>query len=322
MTMPLLQEAPATALPVLAGLRSSPLAGVPMPVLAGSLSHGDAGLGPIAAQEGRCGLVRWRHDGQWLFGALEVAADGELSDTLAAQVQRAYHDLFQTLRETGFQHPLRLWNYLPHINAELGGLERYRHFNQGRQQAFLEAGQAAFEGAPAACALGTHGGPLCIRVLAGRRPVVPLENPRQVSAYRYPQDYGPRAPTFSRAALADMGDGRLLLLVSGTASIVGHATLHAGDPRAQLNETLDNLQAIVDVANSHGTATFRLQDLQCTVYLRHADQLDVVRGALVQRLGAAVPLLRHAVYLQADICRKDLLVEIEAHAMATGALPS
>lgn len=300
------------------GLRSSALARVPLPLLAGSLAQGDTPLGGTPQHTGRCGPVHWQHDGQWLLASLDLQPQPDLP--LAAQVQQGYLELFKTLRETGFTHPLRLWNYLPQINAELDGLERYRHFNLGRQQAFIEAGQAAFEGAPAACALGTQQGPLCIRVLAGRRPVLPLENPRQVSAYHYPSDYGPRAPTFSRAALADIGGGRQLLLISGTASIVGHATLHAGDPAAQLDETLNNLQALVDVASARGQTRFTLDDLHCTVYLRHPEQLALVRQGLQRRLGTNAALLCNAVYLQADICRRDLLVEIEAHAMAPGAL--
>ncbi|HSW07516.1 hypothetical protein [Aquabacterium sp.] len=318
----MIHTGPAGETPPLLNLRATPLAGVTLPLLAGSLVHGDTDLGSKPLQEDRCGAVRWRHDGQWLFGQLDIADDQASAEALVSQVRQGYQDLFRALRETGFTHPLRLWNYLPRINADLEGLERYRHFNQGRQQAFLEAGQAAFEGAPAACALGTPGGPLCVRVLAGRRPVLPLENPRQVSAYHYPSDYGPRAPTFSRAALADIGEGRLLLLISGTASIVGHATQHAGDPQAQLNETLNNLQALIDVANARSAAGFRLHELHCTVYLRHTEHLDAVRQALAQRLGADAPLLHRAVYLHADICRRDLLVEIEAHAMAPGALPS
>ena len=307
---------PASLAPL--GLRTSALACVPLPLLAGSLAEGDTPLGEAPLHEGRCGPVRWRHDGRWLLASLDLPQDTGIA--LAPQVQQGYLDLFKALRETGFTRPLRLWNYLPQINADLGGLERYRHFNQGRQQAFLEAGQAAFEGAPAACALGTYRGPLCIRVLAGRGPVLPLENPRQVSAYHYPSDYGPRAPTFSRAALADVGGGRVLLLISGTASIVGHATQHAGDPAAQLDETLNNLQALVEVASQRSKTSFTLQDLHCTVYLRHAEHLPIVQQGLQRRLGTASALLRHAVFLQADICRRDLLVEIEAHAMARGAL--
>lgn len=303
------------------GLRTAALAGVPLPVLAGDAAHADLALGGPVQASGRHGRLHWRHDGQWLFGELQVDVDTDThgdaaAPALATQVQQAYRDLFAALRETGFVHAQRLWNYLPRINAPLAGLERYRHFNQGRQQAFLEAGQAAFEGAPAACALGTSHGPYCLRVLAARTPSQPLENPRQVSAYHYPTSYGPRSPTFSRAALVPLGAGRTALLISGTASIVGHATQHLGDVAAQTDETLNNLQALCEVAGRHGGPMVALSDLVCTVYLRDPAQLGRVQQALAQRLGAQAPLLQHALYLQADICRHDLLVEIEAHAAA------
>lgn len=269
-------------------------------------------------ESGSEGLLQWRCDGHWLYASMEVdePADGDL----AGVVRGAYLDLFACLRRSGYIHPLRLWNYLPHINAEQAGLERYRHFNAGRQQAFLEAGHAAFEGAPAACALGSHHGPFCLRVLAARSPAVPIENPRQVSAYHYPAQYGPRAPSFSRAVLADAGDGQLLLLVSGTASIVGHATLHAGDVQAQLQETLRNLRAVIDGAARRGATGLRLEDLRPTVYVRHAADAPALREALQRALGAEAPLLRHALFLEADICRADLLVEIEAWARCEGQL--
>jgi enamine deaminase RidA (YjgF/YER057c/UK114 family) len=149
---------------------------------------------------------------------------------------------------------------------------------------------------------------------------VPVENPRQVSAYRYPETYGPRSPTFSRAALADVGNGDVALFISGTASIVGHETVHQGDVLEQTRETLRNLEAVIAAANSQVTATFSLAMLDCVVYVRHPSDTDAVRSVLENALGANAPMIRHAVYLEADICRSDLLVEIEAHAVAPGRL--
>ncbi|NRF68686.1 hypothetical protein HLB44_16970 [Aquincola sp. S2] len=286
-----------------------------MPLLAGSREVIDAWLSDGPMTEGRSGLLHWRHNAEWLYGAL--AFDAPVGE-LAACVEQAYLDLFDALRSTGFVHPLRLWNYVPRINADEGGLERYRHFNLGRQQAFLKAGQAAFEGSPAACALGPQYGPIVIRVLAGRRPSRPIENPRQVSAYHYPNQYGPRAPTFSRAALADAGGGQVVLSISGTASIVGHQSVHVGDLAGQVRETLANLEAVIGTAHRHTSARFALRDLLFTVYVRHAADGPAVRTMLEQALGADAPAVREAVLLQADICRHDLLVEIEAQAHAPG----
>lgn len=273
--------------------------------------------GPVEA--GRTGAVRWWRDDQWLFGTLDL--DEAQHDAGFAQLShRAYHDIFQTLADSGRPHLLRIWNYLPRIHGDDAGLERYRQFNIGRQQAFLEVQRAAFDGAPAACALGTPGGPLSIRFLAGRTEPVAVENPRQVSAYRYPQDYGPRAPTFSRAALAELGGDQLALLISGTASIVGHSTQHLGDVREQTRETLRNLQSVIARAHTQCSARFDLRQLDCVVYVRHPADTAAVREELTLALGAASHSLRQAVFLQADICRRELLVEIEAHAVAPGAL--
>jgi chorismate lyase/3-hydroxybenzoate synthase len=283
--------------------------------LAGTPACADTWVSGGEQRHGSTGLLRWSHNTDWLYGWLQVdAAPG----ALAGQVKQAYTDLFAGLRATGFIHPVRLWNYVPRINADEDGLERYRHFNAGRQQAFLAAGQAAFEGSPAACALGTHAGPVCVRVLASRHPVRPIENPRQVSAYHYPTSYGPRSPSFSRAALVDAGHGQLMLLISGTASIVGHASVHVGDLPAQVRETLANLQAVIDEAQRHCSARFALRDLVLTVYVRHREQAEAVRAHLVAELGADAPAVAGLVLLHADICRHDLLVEIEAHAQAAG----
>lgn len=273
-----------------------------------------------AVREGRTGCVHWRASDDWLFGAVDLGP-AEESEGVEALAHRAYGDLFATLHAHGQPQLLRIWNYLPRITADGGGMERYRLFNSGRQRAFLAAGQQAFEGSPAACALGLpEGGGLTLRFVAGHTTVRAIENPRQVPAWRYPSDYGPRAPTFSRAALAELGDGQLALLVSGTASIVGHASQHPGDTPAQLAETLRNLRAVFDAARAQCDAAFALEDSEPVVYLRHADQAGAVREALAQALGADSRFLRSAVYLHADVCRPELDIEIETQACAPGQL--
>ena len=288
---------------------------------------------------GATGAARWRSDGNWLLGAIDLSETTDRADDegLSDLSHRAYSDLFKALDEAGTPHLLRIWNYLPRINGfndsdgsaagQGTGLERYRQFNFGRQQAFMDADRAAFDGAPAACALGIRQGALSIRFLAGRKAPVPVENPRQVSAYRYPPTYGPRAPTFSRAALAEMGGGDVALFISGTASIIGHETVHPGDVREQTRETLRNLAAVVDAANHaaanleapHDAARFSVPALDCVIYVRHVSDVAAIREVIDELLGAGSHFASHAVVLEADICRSDLLVEIEAHAVSSGA---
>lgn len=272
----------------------------------------DAWLGGDAGSERRHGCVRYATDGHWLHGCAEIADDGVLG--LQASARRAYDDLFEVLAASDCPHLLRLWNYFPGMNLETGGLERYRQFNIGRQEAFAAARRSALEGAPAACALGTRQGPLRVFFLAGRQAPAPIENPRQVSAYRYPQAYGPKAPTFSRAALADAGGGRLALFISGTASIVGHVSVHPGDVRRQAEESLANIAAVREVAKATAGRPFPADQLTYTVYLRHPEDLPAVRAVVEAALGGPDSRAsREAVYLRADVCRAELLVEIEAH---------
>ena len=75
-----------------------------------------------------------------------------------------------------------------------------------------------------------------------------IENPRQTSAYHYPPKFGKHSPIFSRAC-SGAARQRPSLFISGTASIVGHETIHPGDVRAQTRETMANINALLDEAN-------------------------------------------------------------------------
>lgn len=262
-------------------------------------------------EERQHGCVRYATDGDWLHGIAEID-DRAIGLQMAAH--RAYTELFEVLAANGCANLLRLWNYLAGINLATDGSERYRQFNAGRQQAFIEARRSAFEGAPAACALGVRDGALRVYFLAGRRPPLAIENPRQVSAYRYPDAYGPRSPTFSRAALVEVGGGQQALFISGTASIVGHATVHIGDVRRQTEESLFNIATVCRVASERAGVEIALGELICTVYLRRAADLAVVREVFESAVGGGSAAVRDCIYLQTDICRAELLVEIEAHA--------
>lgn len=252
------------------------------------------------------GGIRLAVAGEMLFG-VHTVREGGLG--LRAAADRAYRELFATIGRHGFPHVARFWNYFARINEEEEGLERYRQFNIGRAAAFEAAGRLAGTSIPAACALGvSRGDELTVSFVAARHPGTSLENPRQVSAYRYPTLYGPRSPTFSRAVVQAMPDG-LLLLVSGTASIVGHDTRHAGDVAAQTRETLANLGSIFGEANRHaGRDAFAMREASYKVYVRRPPDAPAVRRELFAALGPDVD----AHFIRADICRRDLLVEIEA----------
>ena len=253
--------------------------------------------------------VHYRFCEELLFGSITIEeADGNSAALLRATTS-AYREIFAVLKQTEHRHLIRVWNYLPEINREADGDERYRHFNSARQQAFRNSGRAAFSTVPAASALGSPAGsPISIYFLAARRPPQMIENPRQTSAYHYPPKFGRHSPMFSRACVLGESAGTSLF-VSGTASIVGHETIHQGDVAAQTRETMANINALLDEANRVvGSARYCLDGLKFKVYVRQPSDLGAIEAALAGSLRSSSAV----VYLQADVCREDLLVEIEA----------
>jgi enamine deaminase RidA (YjgF/YER057c/UK114 family) len=282
---------------------------VPLDLIAGERQCVDVlrAAGPVRFE--RAGDVTLATDDRLLFGSVRI--DERDAHGLRAAAHRAYTSIFALLDRSPCRFPLRFWNYVPHINAPLDGLERYRHFNVGRQEAFLAAQRAAFAGAPAACAIGSFSDALAVYFVAAAQAPIPIENPRQISAYHYPADYGPRSPTFSRATLypRDLP----ALFISGTASIVGHRSEHPGDPLAQTRETFVNLRAVVEGANTRlSKPVFALDALTYTVYVRRSADLDVIRTQFLREVGEQSAAARSALFLRGDICRAELLVEIEA----------
>ncbi|MCP5267939.1 MAG: hypothetical protein H6943_02755 [Zoogloeaceae bacterium] len=300
-----------------------PVQRIAAPLLSGEASYGEAWQSALFCLSGDGDGIRYRADANVLFGVLELdeaafrSCAGGAVPALQQATKEAYRRIFRLLDAEGYPELWRVWNYLADINVDADqpdGLERYRQFNIGRQEAFLASGRLTSGKVPAACALGVRSGPLSIAFMAGREPAKPLENPRQISAWDYPDHYGPRAPTFSRGALASF-PGQELLFISGTASILGHQTVHVGDVAAQVHEAMANIAAVLGEANRVAKTDteqrpYALADLSYRVYVRHAEDFATVRSSLLQSVGAAAEV----VYVQADICRADLLVEIEATA--------
>jgi len=246
---------------------------------------------------GRDGALQWSAGGGWLFAAIDV--DEREHGGPQGAAAHAYTRLCAFLDGRAERQVLRVWNYQAAINQGNGDAERYKLFCAGRAQ-----GMGAFfaDVFPAASALGHHGPPNLLQVylLACDQPGTSVENPRQVSAWRYPRQYGPSSPRFARATILPAHDA---LAISGTAAVVGHASAHQDDLLAQAEEILVNLDALL--ASTHMPAGFDAHS-PLKVYVRHAEDAAAVQTLLRQRL-PGVPLL----LLQADICRRELLVEID-----------
>ena len=250
--------------------------------------------------------IRLAFTDEAVFGCLEVQeSSGDVFEDLA---RSAYEKIFEYCTQSGFSHLLRMWNYFPGINADQSGLERYRRFCVGRHQAFSTHDNEFISSLPAASAVGTQSGPLQVLFLAGKQAGRPFENPRQISAYEYPSVYGPKSPSFARATLYSTSTG-CQLFVAGTASIVGHATRHHSDPAKQTVETLSNIDAILNRVCHEGQEVRGIETPEglLKVFVRHQKYFPAVREVLeAHELGKGPKL-----YVLGEMCRKELLVEIE-----------
>lgn len=226
-----------------------------------------------------------------LAGTLHIAAAD--SRDIEALAERVYDDLHAALQSSACPHLLRTWIWFDGINEGAGDEERYRRFCIGRDRSMRQPGR--FAGFPAATVIGTQTPGFWFAFLASTQAGHAVENPRQTSAWQYPRQYGPSSPGFVRAMR-----WRDCLVVSGTASIVDHRSMHVGDLRGQFEEILRNLDALQTAA---GDGRWFAQALRC--YVRHEADVATVAQWCRAQFGDVVTVLR------GDVCRQDLLLEME-----------
>lgn len=260
---------------------------------------------PLPVTRGERKGIAYAYNDEVLFGQLLLHE--QHYSALDAATFDSYCRILAFLRRCGYPHALRMWNFFPGINESDEDTERYKQFSVGRASTYEQ--YADFERAlPAASAIGSYRPGLLVYFIAARTPGVQIENPRQVSAFRYPRQYGPKSPSFSRAKLKDWGEN-VHLYISGTASVVGHESLHQYNVTKQVAEISRNVQTLIDEAATQDT---RLRG--CTphdldllrIYLRPPLNTTSVYDAITREFGD-VP----RVYLTGDICRQELLVEVE-----------
>lgn len=266
-----------------------------------------------AVVSGREDDLVFAHDGRYLFCAGRIRHDADY----ATGTESVYLRALDLIERAGYPDVARMWNIVGGITEPVDGppgTDRYSEFCQARGRAFARRGLVTRE-MPAATGIGGHDAHTSVYFLATRhREIVRIENPRQVPAYEYPDRYGVQSPSFARAAYVRSADGPGDLFVSGTASILGHETVHHGNAEMQTRTTLENIGELVSGPNlrAHGIAAHVAPgDLDSVkVYVKNPRDFDVIRRVCSTVLGPECDV----VYTIADVCREDLLVEIEAFA--------
>lgn len=221
-----------------------------------------------------------------------------------------YEDAFAVLDEILKKHThsygniLRQWNYIPDICYYNEGKYEYTKFNEVRQRYYSNLSEY-----PAATGIGIGGDTTRIITFSFKSEldVLRLENTLQTPAFYYshnkvdPNEEKPNCakPLFARALLSECKSGKVLF-ISGTASIRGEESV-ADDVMTQLRITIENIEEIINKSN------IDRQSIVLKVYLKNNILADEVLSAVKKHFDTNQVLV-----VQADVCRKELLIEIEA----------
>lgn len=259
-------------------------------------------------ERGETAGCHWQRNRDLQYTSAHLALSPE--DDYQEVAYAAYQSLLKAIKSSEHQELVRFWNYIPHINVGEGDSENYKRFCTGRLRAFEEVGLCETQ-FPAASAVGHYRDGISVAALTTTaKNAASLQhhaNPRQVDAFKYPRQYGPSSPSFARATTVEIGESKLCF-VSGTASILGHKSVHRGDLKLQLYTTNDNIRYLL------GETGFKRDDIESLrVYLREQNDYEQCKK-IVDELFPGTP----TIFMHADICRSDLLVEIECHCVQSG----
>ena len=266
--------------------------------------------------------VSWFHCGQIVP---DTPATGVYDRSL-----NAFERMGNILQQQGvrFDQVIRTWLYLGDIVGPEGDTQRYKELNRARSDYFKDIRfavghcRAESNGAlyPASTGIGTGDNDVvmsCIALATERDDIlaVPLENPLQTPAFDYAARYSPSSPKFSRAMALSCGP-YATTFVSGTASITESETKFIGDVEGQTRQTLENIGALISESNlaAHGMPGLgaSLDGLALVrVYIKHQEDYAKTKAVCEDMLGE-LPII----YAEADVCRPDLLVEIEGIAFS------
>ncbi len=268
-------------------------------------------------------------DCRWAYvGGVEPPE--EERDTYA-QALGCFSQMHQFLAKAGFHfnQVVRTWIYERGIVAWEAGsagikAQRYQILNDARRQFFTSGNggkpfQFPYDLPPASTGIGTSEGSFVMECLAldvpkGAIEITPLNNPEQIDAHAYSQEILERgaaaikaAPLFSRGM--SIGTAYKMLLISGTASIKGQQTVCLKDPAGQTRTTLENINLVLGQAQAslNDVQQLRVYIKPCSNAEESQERLSIIQ-AVVEQTVPDIPKL----FVLADVCRDNLLVEIEA----------
>ena len=240
------------------------------------------------------------------------------SGFVAGSAEKAFEPLDRLLKHLNFTYDeiFRQWNYVGNILEEntIEGktVQNYQYFNDIR--ALYYQNKQDREQYPAATGIGMGTAGICIDFVAVKQKSpqglrnLPIRSGVQKDAYRYRDNVlvgesvvlaAKNAPLFERGrSLLTEEDG--IAMISGTASIKGEETVDLHDIRKQTQNTI---RFIGDLLENEPDARCRRARLYVKRNQNPQDAVKIFRQAYPEDCVCT------AVY--ADICRDNLLIEIE-----------
>jgi len=247
---------------------------------------------------------------------------GTVEDTIWEASERAFETALTILKKEGLniQNIIRQWNYIENI-AIVEDVEdapqNYQDFNDVRARYYDDV---QFEhGYPAATGIGQDTGGVIIAFIALSESdmisIKPIVNPGQIDAHAYSElvlegsSKQKCTPKFERAKLVTIGS-RNYIYVSGTASIQGELTVHEGDVEKQTLTTIENIKRLFSRENQKSLGlefdVSKVQFSHLRVYVKHKEDIPAVKKICFAELNC-----KSCLFLESDVCREELLVEIE-----------
>ena len=251
-----------------------------------------------------------------------LVIEGAMASSFSLSYSRQGDEIFEKIgavlsSESMHIHEIvRQWNYIGNITQVQNGIQNYQAFNDARAR-FYEKDDWKNFGYPAATGIGTNVSGIGVSLIAisGIRSI-PVDNPLQIAAHAYSQSLlvggDKRTPKFERARIIKNNVGSNCF-ISGTAAIRGEESMNILNASLQTRQTIENINYLISAENlkqyglNNGT---KLEMNVLRVYIKKMEYLDSVKSE-IEKTWPGLP----AIYLQADICREELLVEIEGTAM-------
>ncbi len=252
---------------------------------------------------------------------------GDVKDSIREQSDSLFTKILKVLTKEGLEVSdiFRQWNYIPQITAmDDNDYQHYQAFNDSRSE-FYRLADWSKNGYPAATGIGMDCGAVTVDLIAVKPlnkkfRIIPIDNDLQLAAHVYTQEVligangdkieGRSTPKFERAKALGSADEGYICFISGTAAIRGEESMESRDAAVQTIQTMENVEHLIsdhtcNIYNIELSSKVR-EIHSARAYVKLPDDTEAIKEVVEDRWPDT-----SVIYLLADVCREELLIEIE-----------